>query len=357
MKQENIVSKQENIVSKQENIVSKQEKTLSKQENIVSKQENIVSYNFDEVYEHFRVIHTRARHKAQISYVCFIFFPFQFFFVRNVVPNSFFLKYFSKIHVLGTQEILRLAVTNGLFETRVKPVFYVSTNGIFPYEDSTPSDYHFFDNGNLREDVDGYAISKFIAENLTKQARSRGLPVTIVRPGNMAGCSKTGSWNETDFVYNLLCGCLLLGVVPSGNEVKKWFFDLTPVNFAAASIISLIKYPQNSLGRVFHIQSPHPHVAATKVFTCMTNSKATSMNEVSLDTFKTILQKSAMNEFEQVGESNVIQRLFAGFDSFIYYLKSPPILDSTQLHREVDGKISPCTKLDENLLKLYMQNS
>lgn len=34
---------------------------------------------------------------------------------------------------LGTQEVLRLAVTNGTFETRVKPVFYISTNGVFPY--------------------------------------------------------------------------------------------------------------------------------------------------------------------------------------------------------------------------------
>lgn len=34
---------------------------------------------------------------------------------------------------LGTQEVLRLAVTNGSFETRVKPVFYISTNGVFPY--------------------------------------------------------------------------------------------------------------------------------------------------------------------------------------------------------------------------------
>jgi thioester reductase-like protein len=40
-------------------------------------------------------------------------------------------------NVLGTQEVLRLAVTNG-FATRVKPVHYVSTNGVFPFGDEAP---------------------------------------------------------------------------------------------------------------------------------------------------------------------------------------------------------------------------
>jgi thioester reductase-like protein len=42
-------------------------------------------------------------------------------------------------NVLGTQEVLRLAVTNG-FATRVKPVHYVSTNGVFPFGDEAPAD-------------------------------------------------------------------------------------------------------------------------------------------------------------------------------------------------------------------------
>lgn len=35
-------------------------------------------------------------------------------------------------NVLGTQEILRLATTNGKFQTKVKPVHYISTNSVFP---------------------------------------------------------------------------------------------------------------------------------------------------------------------------------------------------------------------------------
>eukprot|EP01046_Picozoa_sp_COSAG06_P031263 COSAG06_NODE_3031_length_5940_cov_25.990755_2_plen_129_part_00 len=35
-------------------------------------------------------------------------------------------------NVLGTQEVLRLAVTQGKFQKKLKPVHYISTNSVFP---------------------------------------------------------------------------------------------------------------------------------------------------------------------------------------------------------------------------------
>ena len=122
------------------------------------------------------------------------------------------------LQVLGTQEILRLAVTNGFHTTKVKPVYFISTNGIFPTtsgeeEGEGKGDgglYHCDENTDVTSQEmwsrlgDGYSQSKWVAEEMCRAARSRGLPISIMRPGNMAGCSVTGAWNEHDFVKLLV---------------------------------------------------------------------------------------------------------------------------------------------------------
>ncbi|KAI9907451.1 hypothetical protein PsorP6_004739 [Peronosclerospora sorghi] len=80
------------------------------------------------------------------------------------------------VNVLGTQEVLRLAVTNGLEKTRVKPVHYISTG--------------------LRD----------------------------------------------------------LGSVPDRSD---WFFDMTPVDYEARSIVHFAaSRPVEALGQTMHIQNP-----------------------------------------------------------------------------------------------------
>lgn len=67
-----------------------------------------------------------------------------------------------------------------------------------------------------KELTDGYGQSKWVAEQMCVQARSRGLPVSILRPGNMSPSARTGMWNPSDFIYMLLqvgsfmCTLLLL---------------------------------------------------------------------------------------------------------------------------------------------------
>ncbi|WP_437763070.1 SDR family oxidoreductase [Sorangium sp. So ce764] len=39
-------------------------------------------------------------------------------------------------------------------------------------------------------------------------ARSRGVPVTVFRPGSILGHSQTGAANVTDFVSRMIKGCL-----------------------------------------------------------------------------------------------------------------------------------------------------
>merc|ERR1712176_1358121 len=129
-------------------------------------------------------------------------------------------------NVMGTQEVLRLATTNGFIKTKVKPVHYISTNGIFPVDVEAYSAESSEEKRSvlLKEDVDldkfspflseGYAMTKWVAERMCAVAESRGLPVSILRPGNMAGSSLTGISNPDDLNYLLLQGILETGCAP-----------------------------------------------------------------------------------------------------------------------------------------------
>ena len=152
-------------------------------------------------------------------------------------------------NVLGTQEILRLAS-----HIKLKPVHFISTTSVFAA--SSPA------GGKLREqdslehspiDANGYVQSKWVAEKLITIAGDRGLPVCIYRPGRISGHSQTGVFNQNDFLYRLIIGCIQLGAAPAGNTS----FDLVPVDYVSQAIIHL-SHQQESLGKAFHLVNPRP---------------------------------------------------------------------------------------------------
>ncbi|KAI9910378.1 hypothetical protein PsorP6_010926 [Peronosclerospora sorghi] len=77
----------------------------------------------------------------------------------------------NSVNVLRTLEVLRLAVTNGLAKTRVKPVHYISTGAIFPSTYSAPKFMEVADLSKVSDQLDnGYAQSKQVGvrENLPR---------------------------------------------------------------------------------------------------------------------------------------------------------------------------------------------
>ncbi len=93
----------------------------------------------------------------------------------------------------------------------MKPLFYVSTNGVFPMPaDGAASAPVCLENDwedgavgteeSWRRLADGYSQSKWVAEALCREARAKGLAVAVVRPGNMAWSAESGAWNDGDFM-------------------------------------------------------------------------------------------------------------------------------------------------------------
>lgn len=152
-------------------------------------------------------------------------------------------------NVLGTQEVLRLA-----FQNKVKPVHYISSYAIIAtiysqaklVRESDPPIY----NSRLERAL-GYGQSKWVAENLVTQARDRGLPVCIYRPGEIIGNQKTGIPNPNQMMWAIIKSCIQMGIAPELETIIDW----TPVDYISRAIVHLSRQKE-SLKKVFNLVNP-----------------------------------------------------------------------------------------------------
>ncbi len=124
-------------------------------------------------------------------------------------------------NVCGTTEVLRLATT-----TRVKPIHYVSTLSVLagiPQDSGVPAG------------LPGYAMTKWVAEQLVHAAIARGVPIAVYRPGLITGDSRTGVAPAEDAWWTMLRAMLVLGVAV---DVRAIGIEMAPVDRVAAGIVS-----------------------------------------------------------------------------------------------------------------------
>ena len=109
--------------------------------------------------------------------------------------------------------------------SKITSLHYISTAGIYPI--SSKSSNKIIQDDELFESEEilntGYAQTKWIADQLMAQAREHDLPVTIYRPGEISGDSKTGVWNE-DAIFRFIQGCIKMKTLPD----LPTRVDLTP---------------------------------------------------------------------------------------------------------------------------------
>jgi thioester reductase-like protein len=136
-----------------------------------------------------------------------------------------------RINVLGTLEVIRFACAG-----RTKPLTFVSSLAVCFVAGSEETVDEMSDmSASLERMPLGYARSKCVAESLLRQAARRGLPVTIVRPGLLAGDTATGQGNPADVVGAMIECCVARGEAPDAD----WLVDSIPVDYAAKAIVAL----------------------------------------------------------------------------------------------------------------------
>jgi thioester reductase-like protein len=151
-------------------------------------------------------------------------------------------------NVTGTREVIRLAD-----EARGIPVHYVSTTavlaglgvmGMREVTEETPLAY-------ADRLAVGYVETKFVAEELLRNAARAGLPVAIYRPLDIVGSLRTGVWNTAAEMCALIRLVTDTGLAPDIDLP----LDFVPADVCAAAVRH-ISVAEGAAGRTYHLASP-----------------------------------------------------------------------------------------------------
>ncbi|WP_309086868.1 amino acid adenylation domain-containing protein [Domibacillus sp.] len=159
---------------------------------------------------------------------------------------------FEASNVRGTENILALAAELGGCRFH-----YISTIGI-PEDLAMEGHWEtFLSSGRLSEapPVSSlYTNSKLESEKRVEAAWQDGLPVTIIRPGNISSQHKTGIFQkniDANAVYRMIKSFVLLKRAPKVEANM----DFTMVDYASRAVTGIIM-DDTSIGGVFHLCNP-----------------------------------------------------------------------------------------------------
>ncbi len=144
-------------------------------------------------------------------------------------------------NVMGTNEVLRLA-----FEGRSKEFNYVSTTFVFGWAvKSVLYETDFNENMELLDF--GYSQSKWVAEQVVADARSRGLCTRIFRPA-LVSPSVAGGGNNFDIAVRLVAFMVNHGIgVDALNQVS-----FVPADIVANNIVAISTTPGTE-NKTYHV--------------------------------------------------------------------------------------------------------
>ena len=144
-------------------------------------------------------------------------------------------------NVLGTNEVVRLA-----FEGRPKEFNYVSTTFVFGWAVKSVL-YETELNENMELLDFGYSQSKWVAEQVVVDARSRGLSARIFRPA-LVSPSVTGGGNNFDIAVRLVAFMVNHGIgVDTLNQVS-----FVPADIVANNIVAISTTP-GTANKTYHV--------------------------------------------------------------------------------------------------------
>ncbi|GFN88138.1 linear gramicidin synthase subunit d-like, partial [Plakobranchus ocellatus] len=252
---------------------------------------------------------------------------------------------YSALHgpnVMGTANVIQFASTG-----KVKALHYISTDAIFPHGLL-----------NCREDADviqfaqklqdGYAQSKWVAEQLVSRARDRGLPVTIYRLGNMSGDSNQAFWNPQDFTLLMLQACAKTGLAPD----LDWDMEMTPVDFASKVIVKLTQYPNIALGKTLHLINDRP-MKSRQVFQWM-NNHGIPLHLIDFDDWKVrVVEELKANNGSGGPSGELMEQVIDSYASHAQFLPNLSTYNTSGMQKVLGelGMLYPYT--DESLLQTY----
>lgn len=151
----------------------------------------------------------------------------------------------------------------------------------------------------------GYGQTKWVSEQLIREAGRRGLQGTIIRPGYILGDSETGVCNVDDFLIRMLKGCIQLSSRPHiVNTVNA-----VPVNHVARVVVAGALNPIPNGVNVVHVTA-HPRMRMNEYLSIL-EYYGYRTPEVVYDAWKAELEKFvSAGPIEKDAEQNALMPLF-----------------------------------------------
>ncbi|MGW4767727.1 amino acid adenylation domain-containing protein [Nocardia sp. NPDC004278] len=244
-------------------------------------------------------------------------------------------------NVSGTREVLGLATTG-----RIKPVHFVSTvNTVIPA--ATAPDFIGRENAELsigEVSENGYVASKWVAEQLVRQAGARGVPVSIYRPGIVCGDPRLGVNSVDDSFWNMIRAAAILGLAPDTGDAAM---SLVPVNYVVSAIVTLADRP--AIGAAYHLVNSRP-VIVRDIFEAI-RRHGIPIAIASIEEIATKLAEQAAAR-DAAGDDSLVR---AALVSGNYGGVSAPI-DDTHTRAELAKQHIHCPTIDAAALDAYVRS-
>jgi amino acid adenylation domain-containing protein/thioester reductase-like protein len=180
----------------------------------------------------------------------------------------------ARVNLINDFQTLRLDTISGTFHVlefltahRRKSLCYVSTLSVFVGTDRRSGELREDDDlSHTREVYGGYAQTKWAAEMLVRRCGLPGSDVQIFRLGLLTGDCRTAIIPERDLFAMTIRALVRLGCVPDVTDDLA--MDVTPVDFAAAAMVSLFLHQTqagSSVPQTWHLANPQS-ISAKSLF-------------------------------------------------------------------------------------------
>lgn len=158
----------------------------------------------------------------------------------------------SRVNVEGTEQVARLALVADA------GLIHVSSYSIIGDAIFRPDFVFAEDDCDVGQDFKGFAYGRTKLEAELTLREMGSLRCIIVRPGDIYGDSLTGAYplqaaGRPAFFYDIFKTAVETGICPFRDD----FFDMTPVDFLARTIV-LLSLDQTCFGMTFHLMNPRP---------------------------------------------------------------------------------------------------
>ncbi|MFF7725457.1 amino acid adenylation domain-containing protein [Streptomyces sp. NPDC008001] len=175
--------------------------------------------------------------------------------VHNAARVNFLYPYeaLRPANVDGTREIVRLAAPRRVpvhFLSTVAVLAGFGTAGVRTVDEDVPLDHA--DRLTM-----GYAESKWVAEEVLRNAAAQGLPTAVYRPYEVTGDRQHGACNTETAICSLFKTIAETGLAPDIDLPM----DFVPVDHLAEAVVH-IATQRPATGRVHHVTNPRPATLA-----------------------------------------------------------------------------------------------